>query len=159
MKAQIKLGRIFGVEIGLHYSWFLIALLITLSLAAQFRLNNPDWSDGLRWGLAITTALLFFAAIVAHELSHALVAKSRGLPVRSITLFALGGVAQIEERSCRRQDRILDGNRRPDYEPGDWCDLSWDSASDGLDAAWVSCTTPARDAHVAWLHQCHAGRL
>src|SRR5216683_7667311 len=53
------------------------------------------------------------------------------------------------ERSCRRQDRILDGNRRPDYEPGEWCDLSWDSASDRLDAAWVSCTTPARDAHVA----------
>lgn len=99
MKAQIKLGRVFGVEIGLHYSWFLIALLITLSLAAQFSLNNPDWSDSLRWGLAITTALLFFAAIVAHELSHALVARLRGLPVRSITLFALGGVAQIEKEA------------------------------------------------------------
>jgi len=99
MKAQIKLGRIFGVEIGLHYSWFLIALLITLSLAAQFRLNNPDWADSLRWGLAVFTAVLFFAAIVAHELSHALVAKARGLPVRSITLFALGGVAQIEKEA------------------------------------------------------------
>jgi Zn-dependent protease len=99
MKAQIKLGRIFGVEIGLHYSWFIIALLITLSLAAQFKLNDPDWSDGLRWGLAIVTAVLFFAAIVAHELSHALVAKLRGLPVRSITLFALGGVAQIEKEA------------------------------------------------------------
>ena len=99
MKAQIKLGRIFGVEIGLHYSWFLIALLITLSLAAQFRLNNPDWADSLRWGLAVFTALLFFTAIVAHELSHALVAKARGLPVRSITLFALGGVAQIEKEA------------------------------------------------------------
>jgi Zn-dependent protease/CBS domain-containing protein len=99
MKAQIKLGRIFGVEIGLHYSWFIIALLITLSLAAQFSLRNPDWNDGLRWGLAITTAVLFFAAIVAHELSHALVARSRGLPVRSITLFALGGVAQIEKEA------------------------------------------------------------
>jgi len=99
VKAQIKLGRIFGVEIGLHYSWFIIALLITLSLAAQFKLNDPDWSDGLRWGLAIVTAVLFFAAIVAHELSHALVAKLRGLPVRSITLFALGGVAQIEKEA------------------------------------------------------------
>jgi Zn-dependent protease/predicted transcriptional regulator len=99
VKAQIKLGRIFGVEIGLHYSWFIIALLITLSLAAQFKVNNPDWSDGLRWGLAIVTAVLFFAAIVAHELSHALVAKIRGLPVRSITLFALGGVAQIEKEA------------------------------------------------------------
>jgi Zn-dependent protease len=100
MKALIKLGRVFGVEIGLHYSWFIIALLITLSLAAQFSLNNPDWSDGLRWAVAIITALLFFAAIVAHELSHALVAKARGLPVRSITLFALGGVAEIEKEAA-----------------------------------------------------------
>jgi Zn-dependent protease/predicted transcriptional regulator len=96
MKAQIKLGRIFGVEIGLHYSWFLIAVLITLSLAQQFQLTNSEWSSGLRWGLALITAVLFFASIVAHELSHALVAKARGLPVRSITLFALGGVAQME---------------------------------------------------------------
>jgi Zn-dependent protease/predicted transcriptional regulator len=100
MKAQIKLGRIFGVEIGLHYSWFIIALLITFSVAGQFQLHNPGWSDGLRWGLAIVTAVLFFAAIVAHELSHAVVAKSRGLPVRSITLFALGGVAQIEREAA-----------------------------------------------------------
>ena len=100
MKAQIKLGRIFGVEIGLHYSWFIIALLITFSLADQFRLNNPHWSDSLRWGLALVTALLFFVSIVAHELSHALVAKARNLPVRSITLFALGGVAQIEKEAA-----------------------------------------------------------
>ena len=88
MKAQIKLGRIFGVEIGLHYSWFIIAFLITLSLAAHFNLNNPNWSDGLRWSLAVITAVLFFAAIVVHELSHAIVAKARGLPVRSITRVA-----------------------------------------------------------------------
>jgi Zn-dependent protease/predicted transcriptional regulator len=99
MKAQIKLGRILGVEIGLHYSWFIIALLITLSLAGQFSVQNPGWSDSLRWGVAIITALLFFASIVAHELSHAMVAKARGLPVRSITLFALGGVAQIEKEA------------------------------------------------------------
>jgi Zn-dependent protease/predicted transcriptional regulator len=96
MKPQIILGRIFGVEIGLHYSWFIIAVLITFSLAQQFQLTNPAWSGGLRWGLALITAVLFFASIVVHELSHALVAKARGLPVRSITLFALGGVAQME---------------------------------------------------------------
>ena len=100
MKAQIKLGRIFGVEIGLHYSWFIIALLITFSLAGHFQTNNPGWSDGMRWGVAIVTALLFFASIVIHELSHAMVAKYRGLPVRSITLFALGGVAQIEKEAA-----------------------------------------------------------
>ena len=97
MKAQIKLGRIFGVQIGLHYSWFIIAFLITLSLAGHFTTNNPGWSPVLRWGVAIVTAILFFGAIIAHELSHALVAKARGLPVHSITLFALGGVAQLEK--------------------------------------------------------------
>ncbi|HEV8428853.1 MAG TPA: site-2 protease family protein [Pyrinomonadaceae bacterium] len=100
MKAQIKLGRIFGVEIGLHYSWFIIALLITFSLVGHFEENNTRWSESLRWVVAIVTALLFFAAIVVHELSHAVVAKARGLPVRSITLFALGGVAQIEKEAA-----------------------------------------------------------
>jgi Zn-dependent protease/predicted transcriptional regulator len=100
MRAQIKLGRIFGVEIGLHYSWFIIALLITLSLAGHFQQNNPGWSDSLRWSVAIITAVLFFVSIVIHELSHAMVAKFRGLPVHSITLFALGGVAQIEKEAA-----------------------------------------------------------
>jgi Zn-dependent protease/predicted transcriptional regulator len=100
MKAQIKLGRIFGVEIGLHYSWFIIALLITLSLAGHFQTNNPGWSTSLRWTVALFTAVLFFVSIVLHELSHALVAKARDLPVRSITLFALGGVAQIEKEAA-----------------------------------------------------------
>ncbi|MEP7337834.1 MAG: site-2 protease family protein [Acidobacteriota bacterium] len=97
MQAQIKLGRIFGIEIGLHYSWLIIALMIALSLTGQFGAAHPDWSRGVIWGMAIVTAVLFFAAIVAHELSHAIVAIRRGLPVRSITLFALGGVAQLEK--------------------------------------------------------------
>src|SRR3989441_11120999 len=99
MKAQIKLFKVFGIPIGLHYSWLLIALLVVLSLAGQFATTNPQWGTNVIWGLAILTALLFFAAIVVHELSHAAVAKARGLPVRSITLFALGGVAQIEKEA------------------------------------------------------------
>ncbi len=97
MKASIKLGRIFGIEIGLHYSWFIIALLIVLSLSSYFSGAHPDWGSGVIWAMALGSAVLFFAAIVVHELSHALVAMSRDLPVRSITLFALGGVAQIEK--------------------------------------------------------------
>src|SRR5580693_3232587 len=97
MKSSIRLGRVFGIEVGLHYSWFLIALLITMSLSAQFQETHREWGPEVIWATALTTALLFFAALLAHELSHALVARSRGLTTRAITLFALGGVAQIEK--------------------------------------------------------------
>lgn len=97
MRAHIKLGRIFGIAIGLHYSWIIIALLVTLSLRSQFAAVHPDWSTTTTWTTAIITGLLFFVSILLHELSHAAVAKRRGLPVRAITLFALGGVAQIEK--------------------------------------------------------------
>jgi Zn-dependent protease len=62
-------------------------------------MNNPEWGDGVIWTTSIITSLLFFLTIVVHELSHAIVAKSHGLPVRSITLFALGGVAEIEKEA------------------------------------------------------------
>jgi Zn-dependent protease/predicted transcriptional regulator len=99
MEAQIKLGRIFGVQLGLHYSWLIIALLVTLSLVSQFYAINPRWGAVVIWVTAIVTSLLFFTTLLLHELSHAAVARSRGLPVRSITLFALGGVAQIEKEA------------------------------------------------------------
>ena len=97
MMPHITLGRIFGITIGLHLSWFLIALLITLSLAAHFTETNPTWPPVTVWMSAILTGILFFGAIVAHELAHALVARARGVPIRSITLFALGGVANMEK--------------------------------------------------------------
>lgn len=99
MKAQIKLFKVFGIQIGLHYSWLLIAVLIAFSLVGQFSATNPQWRPEVVWGLAILTTLCFFASIIIHELSHAAVAKSRGLPVNAITLFALGGVAQIEKEA------------------------------------------------------------
>jgi Zn-dependent protease/CBS domain-containing protein len=99
MKSQIKLGTVFGVELGLHYSWLVIALLIVFSVAAQFHAANRNWSDALVWSTAIITGILFFACLFAHELSHALVAKARGIPIHKITLFLLGGVAQIEKEA------------------------------------------------------------
>jgi Zn-dependent protease/CBS domain-containing protein len=99
MKPSITLGRLSGVDIGLHYSWFIIAMLITLSLVAQFGAADPTWSGAIVWASAVITAILFFASIVLHELSHALVARARGVSVRSITLFALGGVATMDTPS------------------------------------------------------------
>ena len=100
MRAQIPLGTVFGIKIGLHYSWLIIAFLISLSLGSNFAATNPEWGPAIIWATAITTSLLFFVTIVVHELSHAMVAKSQGLPVHSITLFALGGVAQIEKEAA-----------------------------------------------------------
>jgi Zn-dependent protease/CBS domain-containing protein len=99
LRAQIKLGRVFGIELGLHYSWLIIATLITFSLAAHFQSVNANWGPEITWGAAVITSVLFFAGLFAHELSHAVVAKSRKIPVRRITLFALGGVAQIEKEA------------------------------------------------------------
>ena len=75
----------------------MIAVLIAFSLAAHFHAVNPLWSDATVWAAAILTSILFFAALIAHELSHAMVAKLRGLPIHQITLFLLGGAAQIEQ--------------------------------------------------------------
>jgi Zn-dependent protease/predicted transcriptional regulator len=99
LQASIRLGRVAGVPVGLHFSWFIIAALITFSLAAHFSVTNPDWAVPLVWSTAAFTAVLFFVTLLAHELSHAIVARARGLPVRSITLFALGGIAQIDKEA------------------------------------------------------------
>jgi Zn-dependent protease len=99
VQAQVKLGRIAGISVGLHYSWFIIALLITLSLAEHFRTVTPRWSSTIVWSAAVVTGVLFFVALLLHELAHSLLAKARGLRVRAITLFALGGVSQIESEA------------------------------------------------------------
>jgi Zn-dependent protease len=99
LRSQIKLGRISGIEIGLHYSWLIIALLISFSLAAHFHSVRPDWSAGITWIASIFTSIFFFITLLLHELAHSIVAKSRGLRVRAITLFALGGVSQIESEA------------------------------------------------------------
>ncbi len=96
MQSNIKLGRISGIEIGLHYSWFIIAALIVFSLGEHFRQANPNWGKGEIWIAALFTAVLFFVSLLLHELSHSLVAQARGLKVRAITLFALGGVSETE---------------------------------------------------------------
>jgi Zn-dependent protease len=97
MRSQINLGEIFGIKIGLHYSWFLIAFLIACSLVADYRVDNPQWSNNLVVALAIATSVLFFMCLLLHELAHSLAAKAHGLPVHEITLFALGGISQLEK--------------------------------------------------------------
>lgn len=101
LKSSIRFGRAFGIEIGAHISWLVILVLVTLSLAAHFTVTQPDWPAPTRWAGALLTAILFFASVVAHELSHSVVALRFGVPVRAITLFLFGGVSQLESEARR----------------------------------------------------------
>lgn len=96
MRSQIALGRIYGIRIGLHYSWFLIALLFLFTLAGGYHRTFPEWGTAEVAAWAVLTTVLFFISLLLHELSHSLLALRDGLQVREITLFALGGVSQIE---------------------------------------------------------------
>jgi Zn-dependent protease len=104
----IRIGRIFGVQIALHPSWFVIAVIVTYLMAAgQLPATYPGWSEGVYWAVGAIISLLFFASVLAHELSHALVARRFGMRVRDITLFIFGGAASMEGDAQRPRDEAL----------------------------------------------------
>lgn len=95
-RSSIALGRIGGIPIGLDYSWFLIFALLTWTLAvAQFPVEYPGWPPAQYWIVGAAAAILLFVSVLLHELGHSVVAIRYKIPVRSITLFIFGGVAQI----------------------------------------------------------------
>jgi Zn-dependent protease/CBS domain-containing protein len=97
MKGSLRIARIAGIDIGIHYTWILIFLLITWSLAVgYFPEEFPGWDMAVYWVTSVVAALLLFVSVLLHEFAHSLVAKSRGLPVKSITLFLLGGISNLE---------------------------------------------------------------
>ena len=104
----IRIGRVFGVQITLHPSWFVIAVILTYLMAAgQLPATHPGWDEGLYWVVGAVISLLFFGSVLAHELSHALVARRFGLRVRDITLFIFGGAASLEGDAQRPRDEAL----------------------------------------------------
>ncbi|HEX6135488.1 MAG TPA: site-2 protease family protein [Longimicrobiales bacterium] len=93
-----RLGTIFGIEIRIDYSWFVIFALILWTFTTNvFPLSLPDQSPLTYILMGTAGTLLFFASLLAHELSHSLVARSRDIPVHSITLFIFGGMARTGE--------------------------------------------------------------
>ena len=96
MHNSIRVGRIFGIDIRIDWSWFFILFLVTWNLSTAFEQVHRDWGPVVTWGTAVVAALLFFASVLAHELAHSLVASARGIPVRNITLFLFGGVSNIQ---------------------------------------------------------------
>ncbi len=96
VKQNISLGRILGIPIGVDYSWFLIFGLLSYMLATNYYPGEfKDWPAYQYWMIGMATSLLLFASVLLHELGHSLTAQRFQLPVRRITLFVFGGVAQI----------------------------------------------------------------
>jgi Zn-dependent protease/CBS domain-containing protein len=97
MKGSITIGRIGGIEIGLHYTWLLAFFLIAWSLARlAFPQAVPDLSISTYWIMGVVAAFGLFVSVLIHELCHSIVAIRRGMKVHSIVLFIFGGVSNIE---------------------------------------------------------------
>ena len=92
---SIQLARVFGIRIGVDFSWFLVLFLIIWSLNGQFDTLFPG-QPTKAFLLAVITALLFFGSILLHELGHAVVAIRNGIPIIGIDLWMFGGVAKLE---------------------------------------------------------------
>ena len=96
---SVPVGRVFGVRLGLHWTVLVIFVLIVLQLRGEVLPSwHPDWSSAASWAVALSAAVVFLASILVHELAHAVVARAYGIRVRSVELFLLGGIANIERR-------------------------------------------------------------
>ncbi|MHB9074815.1 MAG: site-2 protease family protein [Desulfobaccales bacterium] len=93
---RIKLFKLLGFEVNIDLSWIIIAVLITWSLAAGlFPYLYPGLERETYWIMGVVGALGLFASIVAHEFCHSIVARRFGMPMKGITLFIFGGVAEM----------------------------------------------------------------
>ena len=104
MGRSFRLGKIFGIPLYLHYTWFLLFIYITVAICVWVLKDCPL---RIRVAVGVGTSLLFFASIMAHELSHSFVARRNGIPVRSITLFFFGGVAHISREATRPRTELI----------------------------------------------------
>src|ERR1035437_8051814 len=94
---RIKLFRLLGFDIQIDFSWLFIALLISWTLARNyFPYKYHDLSKSSYWVMGVGGALGLFLSLVLHELGHSVVARKYGIPIKSITLFIFGGVAEME---------------------------------------------------------------
>jgi Zn-dependent protease/CBS domain-containing protein len=94
---SFSIGSVLGIRITLHPTWLVIAFLVTYALAAgDLPARFPGWIAPAYVAVGAAVAMLFFASVLVHELSHAVVARRYGIQVRDITLFIFGGAATLE---------------------------------------------------------------
>ncbi|MCL5985164.1 MAG: M50 family metallopeptidase, partial [Actinobacteria bacterium] len=107
-RSSVRLFKIFGIEVGLNYSWFIIFALITYTLTTSFFPTSlPNASIPIYIVLGIITSILFFFSVLFHELSHSLVARKNGIPIDKISLFVFGGVAQMTKEPDTPKAELL----------------------------------------------------
>lgn len=98
MPGTLRIGRIAGIRIEMHFSWLLLLAQLTVSLATSgFPYALSHRAAGIDWAAGFAAAMLLFASVLAHELGHSLVARTRHLSVHNITLFIFGGVSNLEQ--------------------------------------------------------------
>lgn len=97
MRNSYRVARIGGINIFVHWSWFLAVAFITFSLGDYYHHLFPHWSSGTTYVVGAISALLLFATVLIHELAHSFTARANNLPVREITLFIFGGVSNLTQ--------------------------------------------------------------
>jgi Zn-dependent protease len=103
MGRGLRIGRLYGIPLVVDWSWFIsLAVIVVVSR----ELWRPLTGSGAI-GLSVVFGLLFFSSVVAHELSHALVARALGIPTADITLFVFGGVARITAEPDEAADEAM----------------------------------------------------
>jgi len=103
----IRLGRIFGIEIELDYSWFIIFGLVAISMSGSLRASLRGLPTEYYWLLGILVALVLFASVLLHELAHSLIARRKGLEISGITLFLFGGVSKLTKEPQSALSELL----------------------------------------------------
>ncbi|MEE9525825.1 MAG: site-2 protease family protein [Candidatus Woesearchaeota archaeon] len=107
MKKSYKIFKLLGIDVELHYSWFLVFLLLAWGLSADFfPFYYPDLTSTMYWSMGIVAAVFLFGSVLAHEFSHSLVARHNKINVNKITLFFFGGIAHIggEEKLTAKKE-------------------------------------------------------
>src|SRR6266498_4347309 len=111
MASSIRLGRLFGIEIGFNWSLIFIFALIAWTLATQVLPGLTKGQSAISyWIVGAVGAILFYFCLLAHELAHALVARRNGVKVAGITLWLFGGVSRLEgEPGSARSEALIAG--------------------------------------------------
>src|SRR4051812_9955934 len=100
MAGTLRIGRILGVPVGVHWSLLGIGLLLTLTMATNnLPVAHPGHDSWVYWTVGAITTAVFFATVLAHEIGHAVAARRYGVGVEGIDLWILGGVARLSDEA------------------------------------------------------------